>query len=63
MKLAINVLILVSFQFAFYENILGTGEIGIEDDWDLWFDGHNVAENMWQDTKLPNVELEFHRFS
>ena len=42
---------------------LGTGEIGIEDDWDLWFDGHNVAENMWQDTKLPNVELEFHRFS
>ena len=26
----------------------GTGEVGIEDDWDLWFDGHNVAENMWQ---------------
>ena len=41
----------------------GTGEEGIEDDWDLWFDGHNVAENVWQDTKLPNVELEFHRFS
>ena len=42
-------------------SVSGTGAEGIEDDWDLWFDGHNVAENVWQDTKLPNVELEFHR--
>ena len=43
--------------------IIGTNEVGIEDDWQLWFDGHNVAEHVWQDSKLSNVELEFHRSS